>query len=206
MGLPRVRFTVRRMMLAVGVLASVLAGERLLYLYSANLVSSAPKEGHLWGEAVAAWTILNALVALPVCVAVGLVIFSNAAPGPVGISTRLWTLVGSISLASLCGILASILLVLCAWMLAPTALGLALYRIFLVDIPESRIGREIGALTLYVVGVPGLNTSGRPGDDWTLMFKEYYPPRLLPSVILGLVVGLGVIYSIARKQARRVTE
>jgi hypothetical protein len=35
------------------------------------------------------------------------------------------------------------------------------------------------------------------------MFKEYYPPIVLPSVILGLIVGLGAIYLIARKRARR---
>jgi hypothetical protein len=121
-------------------------------------------------------------------------------------SARIWRLLAYLSLASLGGVVTSIVLVLCAWIIAPTALRFALYQTFLVEIPESRLGREIGALTLYVVGVPGLNTSGRPGDDWTLMFKGYYPPGLLPSVYLGLIVGLGAIYLIARKRARRLME
>ena len=124
---------------------------------------------------------------------------------PAGISVRIWRLMAYVSLGFLGSVVVSMIPVLCVWILAPTSLGLALYQTFLLEIPESRIGREIGALTLYVVGVPGLNTSGRPGDDWTLKFKGYYPPVLLPSIVLGLIVGLAAIHLIARKRTRRTT-
>jgi hypothetical protein len=47
MKLPRVRFTVRRMMAAVAVVSGVFGAERLLFHYATELVRSSPGEGYL---------------------------------------------------------------------------------------------------------------------------------------------------------------
>jgi len=62
MRLPRVRFTLRSMMIALGIVAVVLATERLLFHYAVSLVRS--HNEYLWHEAVAVWVVLNIALSL----------------------------------------------------------------------------------------------------------------------------------------------
>jgi hypothetical protein len=62
---PRVRFTIRSMMIAVGIVAVGLAGELFLSRPAAREVSSHADGDYLWGEAVTAWIILNVVLVAP---------------------------------------------------------------------------------------------------------------------------------------------
>jgi hypothetical protein len=118
-------------------------------------------------------------------------------------ASRLWGLLAAASRTALVAVFESLLFVLIAKVFAPVALGHVLFWTFLSEIPESRIGREVGYLVVYVIGVPGLNTSGRRGDDPYLILEDYYPPVVLSLVIVGLILGLGVIDLLAREQRDR---
>ncbi len=60
MRLPRVRFTVRRMMVAVGIVAILLVMEINVAAYARNLVSDlGDGEDYIQGEAVTVWAILQ---------------------------------------------------------------------------------------------------------------------------------------------------
>ncbi len=64
MRLPRVRFTLRSMMIAMGIVAVTLATERLLFHYAVSLVRS--HNEYLWHEAATVWVILNITFSLPI--------------------------------------------------------------------------------------------------------------------------------------------
>ncbi len=63
---PRVSFTLKSMMIALGTVAMVLAAERLLFQYAARLVSSHSDHDYLWHEAVTVWVVLNIALSLPI--------------------------------------------------------------------------------------------------------------------------------------------
>jgi len=86
MRLPRVRFTVRTMTIAVAAVAVVLAVERFLYRIAARAVGSVADGGDSCEEAVTVWLFFN--IALPFAAVIGfriflafirLMIFSSAA-------------------------------------------------------------------------------------------------------------------------------
>jgi hypothetical protein len=64
MRLPRGKFTLKSMMIALGIVAVVLATERLLFDYAVSLVES--HNDYLWHEAVTVWVILNIALSLPI--------------------------------------------------------------------------------------------------------------------------------------------
>jgi hypothetical protein len=68
---PRVRFTVRSIMTALGALAAILAMERPLFQYAVSLVTS--HNEYLWDEAVTVWVILNIALSLPIALSVAIV-------------------------------------------------------------------------------------------------------------------------------------
>jgi hypothetical protein len=62
--LRKVRFTLRSLMIAVGIVAMVLAVEPFLFHYAVELVKS--HDDYLWNEAVTVWVILNIALLLPI--------------------------------------------------------------------------------------------------------------------------------------------
>ncbi len=64
MRLPRVRCTLRSIMIALGILALLLGTERLLFHYAVSLVAS--HNDYLWNEAVTVWVTLNIALSLPI--------------------------------------------------------------------------------------------------------------------------------------------
>ena len=83
------------------------------------------------------------------------------------------------------------------------ALGSCLYR-FGARI-ESRLRKELANVILVQVGVPGFNSSGRPGDDPYWDIREY-PPILLSCLFVGSVLALiGIVAGVrARRRRARV--
>jgi hypothetical protein len=71
--LPRVRFTLRSLMIAVGIAALVLALEPFLFHYAVELVKSHDDYDYLWDEAVTVWVILNLALCLPIGMTVAIV-------------------------------------------------------------------------------------------------------------------------------------
>src|SRR5262249_52293878 len=72
MRFPSVRFTIRSLMIAVGILAGVLALEPVLFHCAAEEVRSGD-EHYIWGEAVTVWVVLNVALSLPIGLAAMLV-------------------------------------------------------------------------------------------------------------------------------------
>ena len=64
-----------------------------------------------------------------------------------------------------------------------------LYVVAPMGTPESRLQKELAHLVICIVGVPGFNSSGRPGDDpyWDI---QDYPPILLSCLVAGSVLAL----------------
>jgi len=71
MGLRRVRFTLRSVVIAVGIIAGVLAVEPVLFHYAVELVRS--HDDYLWNEAVTVWVILNIALSLPTGMTIAIV-------------------------------------------------------------------------------------------------------------------------------------
>ena len=71
MRLPCVRFTVRRMMIAVAVVAVILTVESFLFDFAAEEVRSGDDHYH-WGEAMTVWAILNIVLSIPVGLSVAI--------------------------------------------------------------------------------------------------------------------------------------
>lgn len=68
MPLTRLRFTLRSMMLAVGIVAVVVVGEMELFKYAAYEVGDGWDHGYLIHEALEVWVFLNAGILLaPLC-------------------------------------------------------------------------------------------------------------------------------------------
>jgi hypothetical protein len=65
MRMPRVRFTVRGLMVAVAVVGVVFVGEMRLYRYAAYEVGDGWDGGYIVQEAIMVWSILNAAIAFP---------------------------------------------------------------------------------------------------------------------------------------------
>jgi hypothetical protein len=64
MSLPRVRFTIRSVMVAVGLVAVVLTVEPFLFRQAVESVKY--HNEYLWGNAVTVWIILNIALSLPI--------------------------------------------------------------------------------------------------------------------------------------------
>jgi hypothetical protein len=67
--LPGVRFTVRRVMVAVAIVAVALATERFLAHLAVEFVIERHSDGtweYIEGEAVTVWVVLNALLSIPI--------------------------------------------------------------------------------------------------------------------------------------------
>jgi hypothetical protein len=64
----------------------------------------------------------------------------------------------------------------------------------------TRIGRELGYVIANTLGVPGLNTSGRPGDDPFVGWDNF--PWLLLS-LMTISAGVVVVSLTMRSRAQR---
>ena len=65
MRLRRVQFTLRSVMIAIGIIAVVLAMEPFLFHFAAEEVRSGDPT-YIWGEAVTVWVILNIALSVPI--------------------------------------------------------------------------------------------------------------------------------------------
>jgi hypothetical protein len=70
-------------------------------------------------------------------------------------------------------------------------------------VADTRIGRELGYVIVHTVGVGGLNTSGRPGDDPFVGWENF------PWLLLSLVSALAGAWNgllVMRRKAQRTRE
>jgi hypothetical protein len=94
------------------------------------------------------------------------------------------------------------------WRSVRPMLGLILFFALVQSgISDTRIGRELAYVIVHTLGVPGLNTSGRPGDD-PLVGWENFPWLLLSltTITLGLVAAFFAVRATVRRPEKEPPE